>query len=78
MQALPDIMHYLTVVAPVIPFPIYWTDTEPRVLGTNQSCLDELGGIDKLTGPIVIGIFDGVETRRSKEIAALRPQLGLE
>jgi signal transduction histidine kinase len=39
----PNVLHYLELVAPVIPFPIYWTTSEPRVLGANQACLDAMG-----------------------------------
>jgi signal transduction histidine kinase len=43
MQSSSDILDYLAIVAPVIPFPIYWANTEPRVLGANQACLDAMG-----------------------------------
>jgi PAS domain S-box-containing protein len=43
MYSCPNVLHYLTLVAPVIPFPIYWTSAEPRVLGANQACLEAMG-----------------------------------
>lgn len=36
-------IQYLEIVAPIIPFPIYWTDTDIRVLGANQACIDAVG-----------------------------------
>ena len=34
-----DILEHLTLVAPFISLPVYWTDLEARLLGANQACL---------------------------------------
>ena len=38
-----NMIQYLEIVAPIIPFPIYWTDNDIRILGANQACIDAVG-----------------------------------
>ena len=52
MSSSENIMDYLAKVAPYIPFPMYWTNLEPRVLGANEACLAAMGAktIDDVVG----------------------------
>lgn len=43
MKMTTDILHHIQKVAPYIPFPLYWTDLEPRIIGANQACLSAVG-----------------------------------
>lgn len=44
MEQKPQIIQYLELVAPFIPFHIYWGDTTNlTVLSANQSCLEAMG-----------------------------------
>lgn len=45
-----DMMHHLAKAAPIIHFPIYWTDLNSTILGTNQAFLEVMGvrGMDEV------------------------------
>ena len=59
MDKSTDILRQLENVAPLIPAALYWTDTQSRILGANQACLEVMGvhSADQLVGKTPYDIY---------------------